>query len=280
MDYYEVRFRLADVAQAGDMLVAMLAELGFESFVEEPQILKAYIPAAGFGKSTDKELTGSEISRYFTSFESELIRDRNWNAVWESDYDPVIIDNRLIIRSPFHSKPDNIPLEVVIEPEMSFGTAHHETTRLMLRYLLDSVLKGKSFLDMGCGTAALAILARKLGATPVTAIDNDEWAYNNSIKNLAHNNTGDVSVYLGDAGLLNGRHFDIIMANINRNILQRDISSYSSCLNEGGLLFMSGFYTEDLPAIIGSASKSGLELLDNQAENNWVAARFIKKSGN
>ena len=277
MDYYELRFRLAETSGDADMLVAFLSDIGFESFVEEGDLLKAYIPASGFDESCIQKLSEESLKGFYTSYETELIADRNWNAVWESEYDPVIIDERLIIRAPFHRKPDNIPLEVVIEPKMSFGTAHHETTRLMLRYLLDFDLAGKSLLDMGCGTAALAILAYKLGACPVTAIDNDEWAYKNSIENIANNNISDISVLHGDAGLLPGLNFDIVLANINRNILLRDIHVYSGCLPDGGLLLLSGFYTEDFPSITECAEKSGFEPVDHRTENNWVAACFKKK---
>jgi ribosomal protein L11 methyltransferase len=276
MDYYELRFRLTAMDEASDMLVAMLGDIGFESFIEEDDLLKAYISAIDFNDECKVSLTGSEISRFYASYESELIKDRNWNAVWESEYDPVIIDNKLIIRAPFHTKPADIPLDIIIEPKMSFGTAHHETTRLMLRYLLQLDLANKSLLDMGCGTAALAILARKLGANPVTAIDKDEWAYNNSRENIGNNNIDDISVYLGDAGLLPGMSFDVVLANINRNILLRDIPVYSGCLRSGGLLIMSGFYSEDLQVITQGALKSGLEPLNDRTENNWVAACFKK----
>ncbi len=277
MDYYELRFRLAETSGDSDMLVAFLGDIGFESFVEEGDVLKAYIQATDFDENCIQNLSEESLKGLYTSYETELIGDRNWNAVWESEYDPVIIDDRLIIRAPFHRKPDNISLEIIIEPKMSFGTAHHETTRLMLRYLLDIDLTGKSFLDMGCGTASLAVLARKLGANPVTAIDNDEWAYNNSIENMANNNISDISVLLGDAGLLPGMSFDIVMANINRNILLRDIPVYSACVPGDGLMLVSGFYTEDLLSITECAKKSGFEPVDHRTENNWVAACFKKK---
>jgi ribosomal protein L11 methyltransferase len=276
MDYYELRFRLTVMDEAGDMLVAMLGDIGFESFIEEDDLLKAYISATDFNDECKVSLSGSEISRFYASYESELIKDRNWNAIWENEYDPVIIDNKLIIRAPFHTKPADIPLEIIIEPKMSFGTAHHETTRLMLRYMLELDLVNKSLLDMGCGTAALAILARKLGANPVMAIDNDEWAYNNSLENVGNNNIDDISVYHGDAGLLPGMSFDVILANINRNILLRDIPVYSGCLRSGGLLIMSGFYSADLQVITQCAHNSTLELLNERSENNWVAACFKK----
>lgn len=277
MDYYEFRFRLKPVDDAGDMLVAMLGDIGFESFIEEDNVLKAYIPVAGYTEECISSLSGDQIIPWFASYETELIRDRDWNALWESGYSPVVIDDKLIIRAPFHPKRDEIPLEIIIEPKMSFGTAHHETTRLMLRYILELDLENKSLLDMGCGTAALAILARKSGANPVTAIDNDEWAYNNSIENIANNNITDIGVYLGDAGLLEKKRYDIILANINRNILLRDIPAYSACLDPGGLLVMSGFYAGDLDSVSQRARESGLELLSDREENKWVAACFIKR---
>lgn len=277
MDYYELRFHLTDIDGASDMLMAMLGQIGFESFVEEGDVLKAYISASGYNDECIRGLSVKELARFYSSYESELINDRNWNAVWESEYEPVIIDGKLIIRAPFHPKPGNIPTEIIIEPKMSFGTAHHETTRLMLKYLLDLDLTGKSFLDMGCGTAVLAILARKRGSYPVTAVDNDVWAYNNSLENLANNDISDTEVIEGDAVSISGRKFNIIMANINRNILLNDIPVYSGCLTEKGMLLVSGFYLEDLPAIRDCASRTGLEPAGHRSENNWVAACFTKK---
>ncbi|NTW25520.1 MAG: 50S ribosomal protein L11 methyltransferase, partial [Lentimicrobium sp.] len=167
-----------------------------------------------------------------------------------------------------------IEYEIVIEPKMSFGTAHHETTALMIEYLLEENMSGLSTLDMGCGTGVLAILALMRGASPVTAIDNDEWAYRNSLENVERNKSASIDVYLGDAALLAGKKFDFIIANINRNILLNDMEAYCASLNKGGTLLMSGFYFEDLPVIRNSASSLGLTYDGHKERNNWVAACF------
>jgi len=192
----------------------------------------------------------------------------------ESQYEPVLIDNRCMVRAPFHEPRAGVEFDIVIMPKMSFGTAHHETTKQMIQYLLSTDVSGKSLLDMGSGTAVLAILARMKGAFPVSAFDNDEWAYNNALENVQSNNFADIEVLLGDSSLLAGRKYDIILANINRNILLNDIPVYRESLNAGGKLFMSGFYSEDLPLIEAKANESGLGIMSNRVENNWMAACF------
>ena len=179
-----------------------------------------------------------------------------------------------MVRAPFHPEPAGVEYDIVIMPKMSFGTAHHETTKQMIQYLLSLQVSGKSLLDMGSGTAVLAILARMKGAFPVTAIDNDEWAYNNALENIQSNNFADIEVLLGDSSSLAGKKFDIILANINRNILLNDIPAYCESLNAGGKLFMSGFYSEDLPLIEAKANEAGLKIMSSQKENNWTAACF------
>jgi ribosomal protein L11 methyltransferase len=179
-----------------------------------------------------------------------------------------------MVRAPFHPEPTGVEFDIVIMPKMSFGTAHHETTKLMIQYLLSMQVSGKSLLDMGSGTAVLAILARMKGAFPVSAIDNDEWAYNNAVENVQGNNFADIEVLSGDASLLAGKTFDIVLANINRNILLNDIPAYRESLNADGKLFMSGFYSEDLPLIEAKANESGLRILSSRMDNNWTAACF------
>jgi ribosomal protein L11 methyltransferase len=194
--------------------------------------------------------------------------------VWESQYEPVLIDNRCMVRAPFHPQPVGVEFDIVIMPKMSFGTAHHETTKLMIQYLLSLQVSGKSLLDMGSGTAVLAILARMKGAFPVSAVDNDEWAFNNAVENVKSNKFADIEVVLGDSSFLSDKKFDIILANINRNILLNDIPSYCKSLNVGGKLFMSGFYSEDLPLIEAKANETGLRIMSSRIENKWTAACF------
>lgn len=275
MEYNEIICHPTQGAHAAELLTSLLADAGFESFVEnENGSLSAYIQSPLFTDELVARLNSAEFSDYMASFSVEHIADQNWNAVWESQYEPVLIDGRCKVRAPFHEVAPGVEFDIEIMPKMSFGTAHHETTKLMIQYMLDMQLQGKSLLDMGSGTAVLAILARMKGAFPVSAIDNDEWAYNNALENVQTNTFADIEVLLGDSATLPGKKYDIIFANINRNILLNDIPAYRKSLNENGKLFMSGFYTEDLPLIEAKAKEVGLSILSSRVENNWTAACF------
>jgi ribosomal protein L11 methyltransferase len=275
MDYTELICHPAAGDHVPDLLISLLGEAGFESFTENADgTISAYIPASHSTPELVSKLGSDEFSGYLASYSTVHIADQNWNAVWESQYEPVLIDGQCMVRAPFHEALPGIAYDIVIMPKMSFGTAHHETTKLMIRYLLGLNPEGKSLLDMGSGTAVLAILARMKKAAPVTAIDNDEWAYRNALENVEGNSFGDIEVLLGDSSLLPGRKFDIILANINRNILLNDIPAYRNSLNAGGSLFMSGFYADDLPLIAEKAASVGLKLLSSNSENNWTAACF------
>ena len=275
MEYIELICHPTQGAHTAELLMAILADSGFESFTEnEDGTLSAFIQATLFTSGLSDRLSSAEFSEFLHSFRVEHIADQNWNAVWESGYEPVIIDGRCYVRAPFHQPLPGVEYDIVIMPKMSFGTAHHETTSLMIQYLMSMQLAGKSLLDMGSGTAVLAILARMRDAYPVKAIDNDEWAYNNALENVQNNNFADIEVLLGDSSLLKGEKFDIILANINRNILLADIPVYRKSLNEGGKLILSGFYTEDLPLIEAKAKEVGLTFISNRVANNWTAACF------
>lgn len=275
MEYVEVICHPSQDADAAEMLVAMLADAGFESFTEnENGSVSAFIQAPLYTAELASRLGSEEFVDFMDSFQVEKIADQNWNAVWESQYDPVLIDGSCMVRAPFHPKMAGVEFDIVIMPKMSFGTAHHETTKQMIQYMLSLPLAGKSLLDMGSGTAVLAILARMKGASPVSAIDNDEWAFNNALENVQSNNFADIEVLLGDSSLLPGKKYDVIFANINRNILLNDIPAYRESLNDGGKLFMSGFYSEDLPLIEARANETGLSLMSHRAEHNWTAACF------
>jgi ribosomal protein L11 methyltransferase len=254
--------------------MAHLAGLGFESFMEESDTLLAYLPAGAFTPELKQELHNPVSSELIASYSTRLIHDQNWNALWESAYEPVEIDDKCRIRAPFHESSERFRYDIVIEPKMSFGTAHHETTRLMIRFLLQADVSGTTFLDMGSGTAVLAILAALRGAVKVTAIDNDEWAYQNAFENIAHNKVDTVEVLHGDAALLADKKFGVIFANINWNILLRDMPAYKNCLTTGGMLFMSGFYEEDLLVITSKAAELGFSLLSSMTDNRWTAAGF------
>jgi len=275
MEYIELLCRPAQGAHTAELLIAMLADAGFESFTEnEDGSVSAYIQAPLFTSELSVRLHSEEFIEFLDSFKIDRIADQNWNAVWESNFEPVVIDGRCLVRAPFHEPVKGVEFDIVIMPKMSFGTAHHETTKLMIRYMMGFQLVGKSLLDMGSGTAVLAILARMKGAVPVSAIDNDEWAYNNAMENVRSNNFDDIEVLLGDSSLLPGKKFDFIFANINRNILLIDIPTYRLSLNPGGKLFVSGFYAEDLPMIEAKAAEVDLKLVSDQQENNWTAACF------
>ncbi len=259
-----------------EIVMVELGELGFESFVDTEDGMLAYIPQTIFNEELINEIQIIKENKDLFSYTFQIMEDKNWNEVWETNYDPVVIKNRCGIRAPFHPENKELEYDLVIEPKMSFGTAHHETTSNMIEMLLDEDLINKTVLDMGCGTSVLAILAAKRGAKGITAIDNDEWAYNNSLENILRNNEPEISILLGDAALLSGMNFDIIIANINRNILLNDIHSYANSLNNKGVLLVSGFYEQDIPAINEETAKYGLIFDRYIINNNWVAVRFIK----
>ena len=274
MEYVELKCSLAPGEAAfAEVIMAQLGELGYESFSETDEGLLAYIPASAFDPSilNHEELWPEGAHVEYTWC---IIPDENWNAVWESNFEPVTLAERCHIRAPFHPERPEMEYDIVIEPKMSFGTAHHETTALMIEHLLETDVTGLSVLDMGSGTGVLAILASMRHASAITAIDNDEWAYNNALENILRNKTPNVSVYLGDAGMLDGLSFDVIIANINRNILLADIKAYCKSLKSGGILFMSGFYLDDLAIVAAAAAENGLTYTSHKERNQWVAARF------
>ncbi len=275
MEYVELICHTTAGVHTAVLLMDALADAGFDSFAEnENGTISAYIQDVLFTNDLVSRLKLPEFSVLLASYEIKRLADQNWNAIWESQYEPVLIDGICMVRAPFHEKMAGIGFDIVIMPKMSFGTAHHETTKQMIQYMLSLQLEGKSLLDMGSGTAVLAILARMKGAKPVSAIDNDEWAYNNALENVQGNNFPDIEVLLGDSSLLTNKKYDVIFANINRNILLNDIPTYRKCLNIGGKLFVSGFYTEDLPSIEAKANETGLTIMSNRVENNWTAACF------
>lgn len=274
MNYIELSFKISPLQPASEILVSELSELGFESFVEEEDGLLAYIIEKDFVESSIKELYLLQSDDFDIKYSVKSVEDQNWNAIWESEYQPVLIDDKCYIRAPFHESKPEIEFEILIEPQMSFGTAHHETTHQMIQLLLDENLKDKSLLDMGCGTAVLAILAKMKGASEVNAIDNDEWAYRNAKENVVKNNFPEILVEQGDAALLAGREFEIILANINKNILLRDMEFYVKSLIAKGKIFFSGFYHNDLDDIKNKAESLGLKYIKHSSTNDWVAAVF------
>ena len=276
MNYLEFQFKVEPQQPATEILIAELNEIGFESFVEEEDSLKAYIPENNFQEKLLDDLSILKSDGFKIAFEKKLIQDQNWNAKWESEYEPVIVDERCYIRAPFHPSKPEVEFEIEIEPQMSFGTAHHETTYQMIQLLMDENLEGLSVLDMGCGTAVLAILAAMKDAKTIDAIDNDEWAFNNACENVKKNHYPNIKVFRGDASLLIDQSYDIIIANINKNILLRDMHAYVKVLQKDGKILFSGFYENDLIDIQKKANLLGLKYKNHLVKNNWIAAVFAK----
>jgi len=281
MNYYELKIKLTPNTEVTrDVISALLAEIGFESFEESDNGLCAYVSEKSFSTEAIVDvLENFPLPDVSIQYETEFIESQNWNEEWEKNFfQPIVIQDKVIIHSSFHKDIPQLQYNIVIDPKMSFGTGHHSTTSLMVSYILEQNLEGKSFLDMGCGTAILAILAHKRGAKPVVAIDNDEWAHENSLENIRINQVSDIQVKLGDANLLGQECYDFIFANINRNILLNDIPVYATCLKPNASLFMSGFYKEDLNIISETCKKYSLEMIDYKEDNCWVAAQFINSS--
>ena len=279
MKYLEVTFRTQPCTETvNDVVSALAAEIGFESFVACEEGVQAYIQQSLFDETAlqtlvaDFPLPDTQVT--YSVVEAE---DKNWNEEWEKNFfQPIVIGDRCCIHSTFHKDTPKTEYEILINPQMAFGTGHHETTSSILSELLDADLQGKSVLDMGCGTSILAILASMRGANPVEAIDIDDWCVNNSRDNLALNHIDNITVRLGDASLLEGHApFDVIIANINRNILLADMPRYVACLHPGSELYMSGFYVEDIPVIREKSESLGLRFDHYREKNRWAAAKFI-----
>ena len=272
--YIAYNFSIQPLQPAREILVAELGNLGFESFTETDKGLTAYIPKSDWNLNILNDVFVLNSGEFSITYDKEEIEPVNWNEEWEKNFDPIDIDETVSIRAPFHEKA-NLEYNILIEPKMSFGTGHHETTHLMVKHLLLLDLKDKTVLDMGCGTAVLAILSEMRGATRLDAIDIDPWCYENSIENIERNNSKKISIYEGDASLLVNKEYDVIIANINRNILLQDIKTYANSLNINGVLLLSGFYQEDIPIIDAEASKYNLKLDLILERNNWVGLRYL-----
>jgi ribosomal protein L11 methyltransferase len=278
MDYYKITIEITPFEEwLRDVLVAQLAEIGFDSFLETETGTEAFIPVQSFNEA-DLEFVLDSIQDDFSfSTKKELIKGQNWNEEWEKNYfKPLVINNECVIRAPFHTDFPKTKYEIIIEPNMAFGTGNHETTSMMVETILETDMQNKNVLDMGCGTGILGILASMKGAKKVTAIDIDEWSFNGSNENAALNNIKNMVVKQGDASMLGSEKFDIILANIHKNVLLSDMSAYRKVLVQGGLLVMSGFYTEDIQDIKSKAESLGLNDNGFKTKNNWVAYSFKK----
>lgn len=281
MNYYELTFTYdstIEVEIINDILAAELGEIGFESFTTSEKGLQGYIADTLYNEETlQEQLARFPLEGVTIHYTAQPIESKDWNEEWEKNYfQPIHIGKECIIRASFHEAEPGYTYTIIIDPKMAFGTGNHETTYLMISEMLQLDLKGKELLDMGCGTAVLAILARMKGASRVTAIDIDEWAYNNAQENIRLNGTDDIQLALGGAEQIsNFGSFDVVFANINRNILLNDIQHYRQCMKPGALLFMSGFYTEDIPAIEAECQRNGITLLSHTTKNNWTAVKCM-----
>ncbi len=272
--YIGYQFKVEPLQPGTEILIAELGYAGFESFVETDDGVTAYIQKEEWNANILEDIYILSSDEFKISYTFEEIEQVNWNEEWEKNFNPIIVDDLCSIRAPFHEKPET-EYDIIIEPKMSFGTGHHETTHMMIQHILKNDFTNKSVLDMGCGTGVLAILAEMKGANPVDAIDYDNWCYLNSLENVERNNCKHITVLEGDASLLTNQKYDTIIANINRNILLKDMASYAKCLNIRGTLFVSGFYNDDIPIIEEECNKYGLTRVESLERNNWVALKFV-----
>lgn len=282
MNYYELRFTYQSPIETeilNDVLAAELGEIGFESFTQDEQGLQGYISDQLYDEAVLKEtLAAFPLEETTIHYVCTPVESKDWNEEWEKNYfKPIRIGNDCLIRASFHEPEPGYTYTIIIDPKMAFGTGNHETTFLMISWMLEEQLAGKRLLDMGCGTAVLAILARMKGAEKVVAIDIDEWAYTNALENIRLNHTAEIEVALGGAERIAAfAPFEVIFANINRNILLQDMRHYAEALQPAGQLFMSGFYLEDLPVIAEECQRNGLRVEGYKERHNWVAVKVVK----
>ena len=274
--YLGYTFKVMPKEPATEILIAELGYAGFESFVENEEGVIAYIQKEEWDDAILKNIFILQSQEFEITYSFEEIAQVNWNSEWEKNFNPIVVDEKVSIRAPFHEDP-NLEYDIVIEPKMSFGTGHHETTHMMVQHLLALDVKDKKTLDMGCGTGILAILAEMKGAKPIDAIDIDNWCFLNSLENIQRNNCEHITAYEGESSLLLGKKYDVIIANINRNILLNDIAVYAECLEREGVLLLSGFYEKDIPLLDNKASTHGLELEKTLERNGWFSLKYTKK---
>lgn len=275
-DYYiEYIFKVQPKEPTTDILIAELGQVGFDSFVENENGVAAYIKKQDWNEDILQDIYVLQSKEFEISYQYTEIAPVNWNSEWEKNFQPIQVRDAISVRAPFHPSTE-LPYEIVIEPKMSFGTGHHETTHAMLEQLLEINLEGKQVLDMGCGTGILAIFSKMKGASTVDAIDIDKWCYENTLENVQRNNCDSISVYHGDASLLLNKQYDVLLANINRNILLKDMSKYVAAVNSKGILVLSGFYEEDMPVMQQEFAKYHLEVEKIINRNHWVSVKVSK----
>ena len=277
MNYIEYDFTVSPTEMGAEILMAELAEVGFDSFEDTPTGIKAYIPKNSWNEQILQDIYLLSNPEFTISYQITEIEQVNWNEEWEKNFSPIVVEDLCTVRANFHPVP-NTRYDIVITPKMSFGTGHHETTYMMLQQLLPLSLEGTKVLDMGCGTGILAIMAALRGARDITAIDIDPWCVENATENVQQNNCSFITIKEGDVSLIAGEQYNLILANINRNILLSDIPAYTQALLPQGLLLVSGFYEEDLPAIKEKCQEVGLTYLSHIERNRWVSAKFQRLS--
>ncbi|MBD1384484.1 50S ribosomal protein L11 methyltransferase [Mucilaginibacter rigui] len=277
MNYYELLFTTITTEDyQQDLLIGALGEIGFDTFEEVDLGFKAYIPVDDFKQELLDETLIAYREMFSFSYDVTLIPQKNWNEVWESNFEPIQISDQVFVRATFHAPKPEFPYEIVIDPKMAFGTGHHQTTAMVMGLMLENDFAGKKILDMGCGTGILAILAAKLGATDITAIDYDVVCYESTIENSTLNNIDNIKALCGSKEVIPDEQYDIILANINRNILLDQMARYAEVLKPGGEIYFSGFYeSPDLDIITEEAAKHNLKYITHKKDKEWVAAKFV-----
>ena len=274
MTYLEFHFKITPLQPGSDILIAELAEIGFESFVENPNGLLAYVKQEDFSPDHFEGMPVLQNNLFDISYTKKTIAQQNWNAKWEADFDPIVVDGGCRVRASFHSKGEET-YDIIIDPKMSFGTGHHETTFMMLQHMLVHDFDQKTVLDMGCGTGVLAILAEKKGASKISAIDIDPWCVENTNENIRLNTCQHIEAKEGGAELIQEKAYDVLLANINRNVLMDQIPAYVKSLKANGILFVSGFYSNDLDTITATCAANGMRFEKNIQKNKWVSAKYV-----
>lgn len=279
MQYIQVTFKFNTIEEyQRDLLISDLADIGFNTFEDTENGFSAFIEGGSYNESSLKSLLLAHEEELTFSYSVTEIAGENWNEQWEKNFEPLVISDQCYVRATFHAPKPEYPYEIVIDPKMAFGTGHHQTTTMMMEYILSMNLNGKLVLDMGCGTGILAFLAAKKGAAQLTAIDYDPVCYESTIENAALNNINNVNILCGGKEVIPDEIYDVILANINRNILLDQIDRYSQVLKSGGEIVFSGFYeTPDLQMIKEACLPAGMQYKDHKKINDWVAARFIKQ---
>jgi len=278
MKYSAVTFTSSTIEDwQKDLLISVLAEIGFDTFEDIDGGFEAYIPSANVDIQALESVLLSEVDGFDLDYQVKEIEEKNWNQLWESNFNPILVDNKCYVRATFHEDRPEFPYQIIIDPKMSFGTGHHQTTSMMLSFILENDFNAKEVLDMGCGTGILAILASKRGAKQLLAVDYDPICVDSVIENIQLNDVDNIAAKLGSKEAIEGLTFDTIFANINRNILLDQLETYSTCLANGGELYLSGFYDgEDLEILKQKADSVGFQYVENKVLDNWCAAKFTK----